>query len=368
MTNVTTSEKLVRYMGAARTEEVKFGMMDVDNLTQDFSVVGDSVVPGLLSIKGIGKSAIEDIEGQRKYAHIEEFINTVGPSKKILERLIKLGAFDRKHKNRRALWMFWLFHFGKDKQHTALKRILRVIWCWTPQEIAAERQRQASAYFGLHPKRTKIPDKIRNWVPSEPRKEPNLNVLSRLIKFKNKLWSPTDDDFFTLLSQNIKTLELKPEAKSMWHTARKINLKRRHLEKLFPETYSLEEILDFEMEYLGYYWHSPLDVYHHRGHTSVERSKSSGRLEAIIDTIEMCQGKRSIYARVYVTDGLHRARIMVWEDFLDDNPGAFVEKQAVSMKVKWNDKFRSFNLVKGSSVKVLRKKKDVTILKRRDSV
>jgi len=164
--NACGADRVPKFMSTARKENANFGAITVSNLSGDFAVVNDSIVPGLQGIKEIGPSIIGRLQlGQHNYANIDDFIEQNIKQKTLLERLIKLGAFDRLHPNRRALWYWYQYKYCTDKHATQIRRRIREKFAWNEEEIQKERDRQATRYRELYPKRVKIPKKITTWKP-----------------------------------------------------------------------------------------------------------------------------------------------------------------------------------------------------------
>jgi DNA polymerase III alpha subunit len=322
-------DKLVRWMGIARLEGVEFGPINVNHLTMDFTTKDDKILPGLSMIKGIGASIANSIGlGDYEYTSIEQFIEKNGSLKILLERLIKLGGFDHIHKNRKALWYWWLYQYGSDKAARELKRHIKFSLAWDKSDIEAERKRQESEYFNMYPNRKKVPSKIANWVPTTA--NPNANCIT--------------DSF--------------PEDKKdpEYKLCAKIEATRDDIKRIVGNDYDLREILKFEKEYLGFWWHSPMDMFETKGFT-IEVAKERGVVEAVIQDMEMRDGARSDFMVMTITDGMEIARVMIWGDELAIQPEHIFKKNiGVKMKVIWNDKYRSFNLARGTRIGALKAK------------
>jgi len=288
-------DKLVRYMGIARAEGVKFGAINFRKLGPTFSVDGDMVTPGLESIKGIGIKAAQKIAGERSTDSIDEFIVQAGKNKTVFERLIKLGAFNEICPNRRALWHWYLYKYTTSGQeHKEIKKEVNEKLAWQESDIIKERQRRKAEYLVQYPNRKKVPKSIENW---KPKPNPTLTKIEELY----------DDYKFT-------------------------------------------EKLAFEKQYLGYYWNSPLDAYNCEGHT-VTDAKTHGILEAVIESLEMRRGASGEFMQMMVTDGVELAKIMVWNSELSINdPSLFQEGVGIRIRVAWKEEYSSFNIRPGSII------------------
>lgn len=311
------AEKFVRYMSTARVEGIKFGAIDVTNLSLNFTVRGDHVLPGITSIKGIGgptaEALIEEFN-KKPFTGFEDFTSRCGSSKTVLERLIKLGGFDKFHSNRRALWMWYLYEHGSGKDASALRHKINWCYAWPQDQIIAERQRQAKEFTSLYPKK-KTPKKIWDWIPSSPKSEPT--------------------EFNPDIELNKEQLKL----------CKKINLKMSQVTALFSKDFRLGERLEFEKQYLGYYWSSPLDAFKHSGKCKIADAKESGVLECVIEEVTVKHGNNGDYLVLNVTDGMANARVNVWANERAANEEEnFAPGTGVRMQVLWKDQYNSFSL------------------------
>lgn len=281
-------DKLVRYMGIARaegwrptditklgiavcdeeTKTVTFDTLNVNNLTSNFTVTGNVVNQGMIGIKGIGENAADQFEGRVEFTDIDDFVEKKGGKKKaVLERFIKLGSFKyiEGHKNSRALWMYYQYKYCSGKDITQLRNEIKEKLLekegWNEATINAERQRQITEYKKAYPNRRKIPEKFNNWKPK-----------------------PDDS--------------------------------RENIMALYKDDFSLEEVLAFEKEYLGYYLHSPLDLYDIQGNCTIEAGRSGGKeikLEVVITDIDFKETRNGKdYCRLQVSDGIQSALVFIW--------------------------------------------------------
>jgi DNA polymerase III alpha subunit len=310
------NHRTVQYMGAARSEGIEFGSINVNSLTTGFSVDGDKITPGVLSVKGIGKSVaarLVEESSNGNFKDPDDFVSRIGKSKIATERLIKLGGFDSFYANRKALWMWYLYKYDTTVEARRIRNLINICYEWPNSVIEAERQRQIKSYQAMYPKRKKIPKKILNWLPSTPYGEIQPFDSTRVL----------DTD------------EIK--------RAKAIKLEFEKVVALFPKDYALEELLGFEKEYLGYYWHSPLDMFLHGTNTSIEDAKTTGILECVVEESFIKQGARGDYMILNITDGINSARVNVWgNELLCNDEEVFNEGTGVRMRVNWQEKWRSF--------------------------
>lgn len=320
-------DKLVRYMGVARSERwhptditrlgiqrddldrLKFDTTNIENMTMNFTVTGNVVNQGLIGIKGIGESAAAKFEGRGTFADIDDFIEQKGgKDKTVLERFIKLGAFRGMpgHENAKALWTYYQYKYCSGKNITKLRKDIRQKLLerdgWNNDTIEEERQRQIREYFKVYPNRRKIPGPIQNWKPE-----------------------PSDS--------------------------------RENVMSLVDEDFTLSEILQFEKEYLGYYLHSPLDLYDVEGNCSIDDAKEVAavggvaKLEVVITSIQRAISRNDKeYARVIVSDGVQNALVFIWQNELAMQGSALSVDTGVVMIVEYDETRGTFSLMRGERI------------------
>ncbi len=325
-------DKLVRYMGVARSEDwepteitycgkyvpeqrskgVGFGTLNIDHLTNNFGVTGDTVNQGLIGIKKIGDNTADVFAGKGSFADIDQFVAEKGKNKTVMERFIKLGAFSHLpgHGNSKALWQWYLYKYCTGKDVTALRKDVRKRLLakdgWTDEKIKEERDRQITAYRKQYPKRTKIPSKILNWTPKPV--DSRDNVLS-----------------------------------------------------LFDGDFTIAEQLEFEKEFLGYTLHSPLELFESAGGLNIAKGKEAARagedyrLEVIIvDQYFGLTKNQSEYLRLTVTDGVQTTPVFIWSnDLFMQDENNLVEGVGVSMAVDFDERRGSFSLRRGDRISKL---------------
>jgi DNA polymerase-3 subunit alpha len=107
---IDNSGKVSEYIYSCKTMGIKILPPDINHGVAGFSVNGDSIVYGLASIKSVGWPVIEAIVGERnangEFADIYDFLNRLDGkdvNKRVVENLIKAGAFDSLPGNRKQL-------------------------------------------------------------------------------------------------------------------------------------------------------------------------------------------------------------------------------------------------------------------------
>ena len=112
MTALLTSEKnnrdnIIKYIGSCRDMDIPVLPPDINESFTDFSVVGGNIRFGLSAVKNVGAGAVDSIiasrESDGRFSSFQDFCNRVDLhkiNKKVIESLIKCGAFDSLEKNR----------------------------------------------------------------------------------------------------------------------------------------------------------------------------------------------------------------------------------------------------------------------------
>ena len=108
----TNKDKTALYLGEARRMGIQVLSPDVNESVYEYSAVGDVVRFGLGAIRNVGEAAVKDIIAERgtdrgRYVNFMDFIRRVpltALNRRLVESLIKAGAFDSIDPNRRALF------------------------------------------------------------------------------------------------------------------------------------------------------------------------------------------------------------------------------------------------------------------------
>jgi DNA polymerase III alpha subunit len=293
-------------MSAAKLDGVEFGTIDINNLTQEFTVLNGKVIPGLKAIKGVGeKAAIAFTKIPGPFDSIDDMISKCGKHKIIFERLIKLGAFDKLHPNRRGLWVWYKYKYCSGPDIRELKKQVDAEFEWPEKNVLNDRAKHIAEYKQLNPKKKKIPVGLLKWRP-------------------------------------------------------KIILTREQVINLFND-YSITERLMIEKSMLGYYWSSPLTMYHTRGNTikkAKELSLASDqpiivKIEAVVEKVETKRAKASgsFFYIMHLTDGVQTTDVVVWADVYNScDKRVFHEGAGVEVDVVYNSERNSFRIANGSVV------------------
>jgi DNA polymerase-3 subunit alpha len=103
-------DKIISHISSCRDMGIRVLPPDINESMKDFSVVGDHIRFGLAAVKNVGVGAIESIIDARNtggpFQSFVDFCNRVDPrkiNKRVIESLIKCGAFDSTANNRHQL-------------------------------------------------------------------------------------------------------------------------------------------------------------------------------------------------------------------------------------------------------------------------
>ncbi|MCB1041620.1 MAG: DNA polymerase III subunit alpha [Acidobacteria bacterium] len=120
------TDKVVNYIDKCRQMNIQMLPPDIRKSKPEFSVEGEAIRFALGAIKGVGEAAIEAIEEARSEAPFDDFqsfferVDLKRVNKKVVEQLIKAGAFDFTGKTRCALFeavepmVEWGHHMQKE--------------------------------------------------------------------------------------------------------------------------------------------------------------------------------------------------------------------------------------------------------------
>jgi DNA polymerase III subunit alpha len=103
-------DKIINHISSCREMGINVLPPDINESMKDFSVVGDHIRFGLAAVKNVGSGAVESIiESRNAEGAFKSFVDFIGRvdlrkiNKKVIESLIKCGAFDSTGSNRRQL-------------------------------------------------------------------------------------------------------------------------------------------------------------------------------------------------------------------------------------------------------------------------
>jgi len=99
--DVDNTDKVVKYISECRQNNIDVLPPDINESYNDFTVIKDRIRFGLAAVKNVGGAALDSIIEERKenghFSSLSDFCNRIDGSKvnrKVIESLIKAGAFD----------------------------------------------------------------------------------------------------------------------------------------------------------------------------------------------------------------------------------------------------------------------------------
>lgn len=322
-------DKIPKYVGVAKSEGVKFKPLRVGYFSNKLTVDSDhNVYPSLIMIKGIGESVSEAYcknGGQCK--DIDDFIERYGKKKVPMERLIKLGAFDEIHSGKRKhLWFWYLYKYCSKTEEVSKIREIADTWYrqkyWPEEKILAERKRQIDIFRLRYPKK-KLLKKIENWEPK--------------IGYKHN--TPTREDFFECFTHHFKdNIEDDP----------------------YHKDWTIKDLLNFEKEFFGVYWSSPMVLFTHSEDNKFARAKeqNSAKVDGIIEKIDSgITNKGTKFLNVLINDGVESDSVRIWSNSVQHiDTEMLKEGHGIRIEVEWNEQFQNFSYSRGGAFQSLRRK------------
>ncbi len=173
------TDKVVEYVKEAETMEIKVLPPDVNESFQDFKVIDDQTIRyGLLAVKNIGSGAIENIvhaRSQGSFQSLFDFCQRVdlrSVNRKVVESLIKCGAFDflglnrsqlmavcerainagAKHQKEKASGQFSFFEMAETSEHFRDKiEEIPDLKEWPQAQILSYEKELLGFYLSGHP-------------------------------------------------------------------------------------------------------------------------------------------------------------------------------------------------------------------------
>ncbi|MDO8786420.1 MAG: DNA polymerase III subunit alpha, partial [Syntrophales bacterium] len=105
-------DKIIKYISSCKDMGISVLPPDINESQRDFSVAGDNIRFGLAAVKNVGASAIDSIISVRRskgeFTSFHDFCDRIDlrkVNKRVIESLIKCGAFDSLKYNRRQLFL-----------------------------------------------------------------------------------------------------------------------------------------------------------------------------------------------------------------------------------------------------------------------
>ena len=107
------TEKIVHYVGACIDEGIKILQPDINESGKDFTATDEGIRFGFAGIKGVGESVGDAILAEREengpFANLHDFVNRIDTgkaNKRVVQALVKSGAFDSTGYTRQQLMLF----------------------------------------------------------------------------------------------------------------------------------------------------------------------------------------------------------------------------------------------------------------------
>ena len=143
---IDNSTKVSEYILTCRQMSIGILAPDVNESESAFSVSGGAIRYGLNAIKSIGRPVIESIIAERKaggpYVDLSDFIHRLpgkDVNKRVVENLIKSGAFDSFPANRRQMMLI----YGQIMDEVAQKKKTELAGQMSLFDFAAEEDKEA---------------------------------------------------------------------------------------------------------------------------------------------------------------------------------------------------------------------------------
>ncbi|RHQ24278.1 DNA polymerase III subunit alpha [Clostridiaceae bacterium AF29-16BH] len=175
---IDNSTKVSEYILTCRQMSIGILAPDVNESESAFSVSGGAIRYGLNAIKSIGRPVIESIIAERKaggpYVDLSDFIHRLpgkDVNKRVVENLIKSGAFDSFPANRRQMMLIYgqimdeavqkkktelagqmsLFDFAAEEDKEAFKVKIPVVAEYSKGDLLAFEKEVLGFYISGHP-------------------------------------------------------------------------------------------------------------------------------------------------------------------------------------------------------------------------
>ena len=106
-------DKIIRYMSSCKEMGINILPPDINESFKDFSISGENIRFGLAAVKNVGEAAIDSIISAREKGNFSSFMDFLTrtdlrkTNKRVIESLIKCGAFDSLGYKRRQLMQYY---------------------------------------------------------------------------------------------------------------------------------------------------------------------------------------------------------------------------------------------------------------------
>lgn len=321
-------DKIPKYVGVAKSEGVKFKPLRVGFFNDKLTVDSDlNVYPSLIMIKGIGEKVAKIFnENGGSAKNIDDFVKKYGKNKRCIERLIKLGAFDEIHSGKRKhLWYWYLYKYcSKNEEVTKVREVINDWYknkYWPKQKIEEERKKQIEIFKSRYPKK-KLLKRVSEWSP----------------KIGHNNDNPTREDVFECFDFYFKD----------------------DIDDEFYKDWNIKHYLEFEKEFFGVYWSSPMVLFVHDENNKFNNAKTQdiAKVDGVIEEIkEGITKKGTIFNIIILNDGIESNEIRIWGNSIQHlDLNILKEGNGLRIEVEWNEQFQNFSYSRGGIFCSLRKK------------
>ena len=165
-TDMDNTDKIVHMIAECRNMSIQILPPDINQSGREFKVIGNSIRFGLEAVKGVGSAAIESIldskEKNGPFLSMEDFLKRVDTrkvNKKVIENLIKAGAFDSLGLTRARAMSLIHDSLNGTRSRSSLgqqsifgsKEELEIIKEWDEMEILSHEKEALGFYITGHP-------------------------------------------------------------------------------------------------------------------------------------------------------------------------------------------------------------------------
>lgn len=326
-------DKRSKFVGVAKSEGVNFKPIRVGFLSDRLSVDDNlNVYPSLTMIKGVGEAVANSLSVDGgKCSDIDDFVARYGKKKSPIERIVKLGAFEEKHPGKaKHIWFWYQYKYAtKNDEIAKIRSVFNDAYMeknWPDSKLEDERRRQVEEYKKRYPKKNKVPIKVLNWKP----------------KIGPKFDRPSRDEFIEFFDE-------------LWAENRKVDDKDLY----YYRDWTDRNYLEFEKEYLGVYWTSPLRLYQHNPKYTFSSIKNNENHYGIIHSVveKMTNGvtkNGNKFVNLFVNDGVETQAVRIWNDsWKQQDKEVIVEGNGLHILCDWSEKYQNFNLARNCVIKSL---------------
>ncbi len=156
------TNKLVKFINECKAWDIEIKGPDINESERAFSVSGNSIRFGLEAVKGVGGSALQCIVNERKNGKFKSMIDflkrvdTKKVNKKVMESLIKTGAFDSLYSQyppnqARAIAMQELMSLKGTRSSGGLFSTVETVDGWDNNTLLNEEKSALGFYLTGHP-------------------------------------------------------------------------------------------------------------------------------------------------------------------------------------------------------------------------